>query len=253
MAIAAEPEENQHRELLRRIEWRLTTLVLGPVIAARERQAEKAMSDGDWETAKAPVVQGTLARMLRHAWKTEPSASDAGFPLFRDFIDQQHPPVPLFEQGATWRYLDQGQDPGQEWNMPSFSDSIWKSGPAPLGFSKDSEDGEVTPLEDGDDPFTVTYYFRRNFQVPDSLQVPNPSKQLRFEIKVDDGAVVYVNGKELFRVRMPDGPIDGDTEASLKADERRRDSFVLPSSALQAGANTIAVEVHQSHGKKIPR
>ncbi len=137
--------------------------------------------------------------------------------------------------------------------MPSFSDSIWKSGPAPLGFSKDSEDGEVTPLEDGDDPFTVTYYFRRNFQVPDSLQVPNPSKQLRFEIKVDDGAVVYVNGKELFRVRMPDGPIDGDTEASLKADERRRDSFVLPSSALQAGANTIAVEVHQSHGKKIPR
>jgi hypothetical protein len=77
--------------------------------------------------------------------------------------------------------------------------------------------------------------------------------QLRYEIKVDDGAVVYMNGKEFFRVRMPDGPIDGDTEASSKADERRRDSFVLPSSALQAGANTIAVEVHQSHGKKIPR
>lgn len=38
--------------------------------------------------------------------------------------------------------------------------------------------------------------------------------QLRFEIKVDDGAVVYVNGKELFRVRMPDGPIDGDTEGA---------------------------------------
>ncbi len=62
--------------------------------------------------------------------------------------------------------------------------------------------------------FSVTYYFRREFQVPDSLPLPDPSMQLRFEIKVDDGAVVYVNGKELFRVRMPDGPIDGDTEGA---------------------------------------
>ena len=70
---------------------------------------------------------------------------------------------------------------------------------------------------------------------------------LRLRTVVNDGAVYYLNGVEIARLGMPDGPI---TYASLAT--RTADSFVTEqidadAPGLMAGTNVLAVELHQSN------
>jgi hypothetical protein len=72
-------------------------------------------------------------------------------------------------------------------------------------------------------------------------------------VRVDDGAVVYLNGKELRRIRMGKGTIGhrsfaaGDTQ-SASGLEGKYIPFRIPQEALRDGKNVIAVSVHQRHG-----
>ena len=60
----------------------------------------------------------------------------------------------------------------------------------------------------------------------------------------DDGAVVYLNGVEVHRVNMPPGDITSTTFAASAANYSF-DQTQLPASALVAGNNILAIEVHQ--------
>jgi serine/threonine protein kinase/formylglycine-generating enzyme required for sulfatase activity len=109
--------------------------------------------------------------------------------------------------------------------------------------AKHGEEPRATLLSYGEDPQTkpLAVYFRRVFEVGDTVEV----EALALRLIADDGAVVYLNGKEVLRVRMPDGEPSFSTEATgclvePVADERR-----LPSGGLLVGRNVIAVEVHQ--------
>ena len=65
----------------------------------------------------------------------------------------------------------------------------------------------------------------------------------------DDGAVVYLNGAELFRDNMPVGDVTAETTAVSGvggADESTWFAFEVSAEQLVAGANTLAAEVHQS-------
>jgi len=100
----------------------------------------------------------------------------------------------------------------------------------------------VTTLNvDGDSNPTV--YFRTTFNVDD------PAKYVGGLISLlrDDGAVIYLNGIEIARSNMPNGPIAFDTLASGNV-TREEDTFFdieFIGGALRAGENTLAVEVHQ--------
>ena len=63
----------------------------------------------------------------------------------------------------------------------------------------------------------------------------------------DDGAIVYLNGREVIRDNMPEGAIKNDTFASQTAFVED-DYYVhdLKSDGLVAGRNVLAVEVHQA-------
>ena len=61
----------------------------------------------------------------------------------------------------------------------------------------------------------------------------------------DDGAVVYLNGTEVFRSNMPAGTITYQTAASGGADETTFYTTTASAALLVSGINTIAVEVHQ--------
>lgn len=93
---------------------------------------------------------------------------------------------------------------------------------------------------------TVTYYFRKRFQVAD----PAAFTGLNLELLRDDGAVVYLNGVELMRNNMPTGRVGFETLASAAvggADETNYFPFNgLSKSALFGGNNVLAVELHQS-------
>ena len=141
----------------------------------------------------------------------------------------------LIARGSTWSYLDDGSDQGTAWRESDFDDSGWESGPARLGFGGD---GEVTVLDSGH----ITYYFRH------SITIDNPDDIARLKLAIvrDDGAVVYLNGTEVYRTNMPSGTISHDTLASTATEDDTYYEHEFDSSGLEAGTNVIAVEVHQS-------
>ncbi len=150
----------------------------------------------------------------------------------------------LVSTGARWRYRDDGQFPGPAWTLINYDDSQWSSGAAELGYG----DGDEATVIGSGPPgqHYITSWFRRSF----TLDHPQLYRDLWLRLKRDDGAVVYLNGTEVYRVNLPGGPITAGTPA-LAAVEGLAEkifypvdlSFALP--MLVPGANVIAVEVHQ--------
>ncbi len=143
---------------------------------------------------------------------------------------------------TVWRYLDDGATAPNDWNLNSFEDSGWESGPAPLGYG----DPMATQVGFGPDPSQkpITTYFRHRFNVPTGTAFQSLSLKLR----VDDGAVVYLNGVEVVRRNLPEGNLSPSTLATVtvgNADETAYFSYSVDSSLLRSGDNVLAVEVHQ--------
>ena len=145
------------------------------------------------------------------------SANDEGVNSLPTFIGEN----------ATWRYLDDGSDQGTAWRASDFDDSGWASGAAELGFG---DGDEATTLSSGH----ITYYFRYRFTAEDAAFI----RDLNLRIVRDDGAVVYLNGTEIFRDNMPDGDISSATRASAAvggADESTYVAATIPSTQLVDG------------------
>jgi len=151
----------------------------------------------------------------------------------------------LVSAGGAWKYLDNGTDQGTEWREIFFDDSEWPSGPAQLGYG---DDDEATIIDYGPDPNNKypCYYFRHSFNISDASNY----NSLRLRMLRDDGAVVYLNGIEVFRTNMPPGEITYNTWAASGVGEPYEDSWYetnVDASNLVNGKNVIAVEVHQFH------
>jgi len=148
----------------------------------------------------------------------------------------------LIEIDADWKFKDDGSDQGSAWREPAFDDSLWSTGPAQLGYGEGDETTAVNSGPVGD--HFITTYFRHSFEVADPGSIPG----LRLRLLRDDGAVVYLNGTEVFRTNMPGGAIDHQTLA-LTSVEGNAESFYFPASLnpamLLTGTNLIAVELHQ--------
>jgi hypothetical protein len=152
----------------------------------------------------------------------------------------------LVPTGATWKYLADGSNQGSAWNATSFNDSTWPSGPAQLGYG---DGDEVTTVPFGPDPNNkfITTYFRRAFSVTNASLFTGVTLRLMR----DDGAVVYLNGVEVWRTNMPTGTVGHLTPASVAiagADESTFVQTTISPSLLVNGTNVLAVELHQSGG-----
>ncbi len=88
-----------------------------------------------------------------------------------------------------------------------------------------------------------TYYFRNDFEFSG-----NPANtQISLSALIGDGAVVYLNGVEVYRQNMPAGAPSYSTLASAAVNQPGLSTTIqLPASALKTGMNTLAVEVHRS-------
>jgi hypothetical protein len=148
--------------------------------------------------------------------------------------------------GSEWRYLDNGSNQGTKWRARLFDDSKWSAGLAQLGYGNN---GEKTELSFGGNSSNkhVTTYFRHSFEVT------NPSSgviSLEAALVRDDGAVAYLNGKEILRSNMAQGNVRYDTFASLTVggdEESAFQPFTIDPVLLVEGKNVIAVEVHQTN------
>ena len=157
------------------------------------------------------------------------------------------PDASLVSTGSVWKYNDTGANLGTAWRMPGYNDSAWPSGRAELGYG-DLPEGrpEITVLccSNAASKF-ITYYFRQIFTVGD----PTLFTSLNVRLLRDDGAVLYLNGLEVWRSNMPTGTVSYLTLATSGVsgtDEFTYFTETLSPSFLHAGTNLIAIEVHQN-------
>ena len=140
---------------------------------------------------------------------------------------------------GSWRYHDAGEDLGTAWKETSYDDASWASGPALFYDETASLPADKnTPLTPG----RITYYFRNTFDFGGNPAVT----QLRLRPVVDDGAIYYLNGVEIYRQNMAAGPVDFNTlSTGVVGNATFAGPITLPAGSLVVGENVIAVEVHQ--------
>jgi hypothetical protein len=153
---------------------------------------------------------------------------------------------PLLDMTTTaWRYNNSGANLGTNWVAPAYADAAWSSGFGLFGF-------ETTPAE-YPYPFQttipapnqanghITVYYRAHFEWTNNLA----SFQLVATNFLDDGAVFYLNGVQVDRLRMP-GSFTYTTTATNQSVEGAPEVRVYSTNQLVLGDNVMAVEVHQS-------
>ena len=124
------------------------------------------------------------------------------------------------------------------WNEKHYDISEWQHGNAPVHFEDGSQTGSVAD-------YSRTVYLRKTFEVE---ELGSLFQMVAF-IKYDNGFVLYVNGHEVRRINMPDGPVSFDTWAGSSTQSSI--NVTLDASVLEwmnNGENVIALEVHQSSG-----
>ena len=156
-----------------------------------------------------------------------------------------------------WKYTTANLD-GVNWTAPAYDDSAW-SGPGPALLWLDVRSSGPNPAvgpkntqlpsnpNNNGFPYT-TYYFRTHFKATNSAA----GTGLVFSSYIDDGAVLYLNGNEIYRLRIDPSPtpILNNTLASgfpCSGDSTCFDEFSIagdPITNLVTGDNVLAVEVH---------
>jgi hypothetical protein len=151
--------------------------------------------------------------------------------------------TPLIATGAVWKFNDTGANLGTAWRATNFNDSGWSSGPSMLGFGDANGLLPTTVIASNRQ---ITTYFRATCVAPPG---GNPTN-LALRILRDDGAVVYLNGAEIWRdTNMPSGAIAYNTAALSGLNGSAESTWLTANLApglLRPGTNWLAVEIHQN-------
>jgi hypothetical protein len=143
----------------------------------------------------------------------------------------------------SWQANAAGTDLGTNWLGQTYDDTVtgWAAGRGLFGYtpSPGSYPTINTALASG----ANTYYFRTHFNYT------NDTANVAFVITnyLSDGAVYYLNGNEIRRVRMPSGTVAYATAASAtNSPAGHADIFGLDGASFQYGDNILEVETHQA-------
>jgi hypothetical protein len=150
----------------------------------------------------------------------------------------------IIPKQSTWNYIDDGTDYGTAWFGSGFNDTSWKTGTGKFGYG----DTQQTVVSYGPNSSSkyITTYFRKTFDLSEKIK---STSGFILNLLRDDGAVVYLNGKEVVRSNMPVGEINYKTLASNSVngtEETTFISYIIDASDFITGNNVIAVEVHQN-------
>ncbi len=155
------------------------------------------------------------------------------------------PDIALIPANASWRYLAPAGAPAPTWKTNTFDDASWSAGIAPLGYNDAKLNMDcATVLGYGGNPANryPTAYFRKAFNVVN----PSVVTGLVMNARINDGMVVYLNGKEILRNNLPGGTVTYATLAPLSVPSTAWTSALLATNGLIQGTNMVAVEVHQA-------
>jgi hypothetical protein len=164
----------------------------------------------------------------------------------------ESPPEPLTTNlvlisltNSSWEVNASGTDLGTNWLGETYDDTGagWTTGDGLFGYTPSPSDYPPinTPLTSGPN----TYYFRTHFAWNSDIA------NVAFVVTnyLSDGAVYYLNGAEVRRVRMPAGTISyGTAAAATNSPVGQADVFGVDGADLQGGDNIFEVEAHQAAG-----
>ena len=247
------------------------TLPPGGILALSQAQLGFGAADGDklflytagrYQLLDSVVVKKTLRG--RHPdgsgdWMRPALATPGGsnsFELhdeivFNELMYHYRPtdPIPAVASNAlvlpitgSWRFNDTGTDLGAAWRDPAYDDAGWPSGSGLLYVNPGALPAATnTALTPG----RSTYYFRTAFD----FSGPTSNVLLNLHFVVDDGAVFYLNGAEVYRLNLPTGAVTYATFAATPVgDATLAGPIAVAGSNLVQGRNLLAVEVHQFVG-----
>ena len=147
-----------------------------------------------------------------------------------------------FDKAFTWTLID--------WQTPKYDDSSWKTGSGIFGHGDPKTPIIETPISFGPDleEKPITTYFRQEFTLP-SVPARGQVTPISFSSNFNDAVVIHLNGKEILRDNLPDGPITKNTlavKAVTPFTNTRRLEFFISADQLISGENVWAIEVHQA-------
>jgi len=155
---------------------------------------------------------------------------------------------------SVWKYEQDRNMDDTGWQSAVFNDETWSSGLGLFGFEVNPEIDPLiqTRLQSPQLPAPGlgaprVYYFRTQF---DYFHGDFSRPILIISNRLDDGAVFYLNGEEVKRIRIADGPVRYFTMATntpTSGDATGWDVFELDNPPLRWAPqrNVLAVEVHQ--------
>lgn len=144
-----------------------------------------------------------------------------------------------------WRYDQSGSDLGSSWRETNYNDSGWAIGRGLLTAgtfsSLPAPKGAFLNVSNAGQPI-ITYYARTTFNYTNLIA----GLQLTLRHIINDAAIIYLNGVEVYRYNLPVGPVSSSTFATYRIGvPANLGPFYLPTSALVQGTNVLAVEFHQ--------
>ncbi len=173
-------------------------------------------------------------------------------------------PETLVPSNSSWKYFTDATGLGasnivvgngsyntSNWKHPDFVDTSWTSSTAVFGYKVDAAGvttntglSTIIPYGGVLTNKWISSYYRKEFTVTDAANIAS----LALRLKRDDGAIVYINGKEARRDNFTAGTtVTGTTVATTAGDDGAA-FFETPiaTNLLINGRNVITVEVHQT-------
>ena len=147
-----------------------------------------------------------------------------------------------------WRYNASGASLPSNWAQQEYAvdGRTWKLGQGLLGYETANLEAPINTqfaIPSSNNPRFLTYYFQTDLNV--SADQIAQAELLQISHMIDAGAVFYLNGIELFRFNMPDGPVNAGTRASATVtDATRIGPVTFSPQLLHAGKNVLSAEVH---------
>ncbi len=152
---------------------------------------------------------------------------------------------------SAWKYLliNTNQLVQSTFMSPTYDDSAWLGPSNALLYVENAllpgPKNTLLSLFDSTGVNRInTYYFRQQWPTP----MAGTNVTIRIRHIIDDGMILHLNGKEIYRFNMPPGPATAATQGTPNVgDALLLGPFdILNVTNFAAGTNVLAVEVHQN-------
>ncbi len=145
---------------------------------------------------------------------------------------------------SEWSYYDGERPLRKNWKVHQVSEGVWKKGRAPFGYGYSDVNTIIDYGKDDKYKPLVSYYIKE-------VVIENTSEALVYELNLrrDDGAIVYVNGYEIWRSNMPEIDIEDPDFGALSIVDGPNESVyhtkLIPEDMFVKGKNKLSVAIYQ--------